>query len=497
MSGEAGAPSAGLKSFLMAMALLAALLGYVREAAVAAFFGVSRSTDALYAALNVPFAAAHFLIGGALVPTLTAALAALLQKQEREEARGLLGVVVFRLLLFGTGLGAVIAWFRWPIARVLVPGFERADQNLTGDLLAQLVAFGVFTSLALIGGAALAAEGSYRAPVLGLFLGNLASVVFLRAFHSYGIRAAAWAIVAGSAVHCLALLPRLYAAGLLPKRSQTAVAFPFGTASLLALALAAASAVDFAERFFASSVGAGAVTLLAFSSKLVHLPMRLIAAPLASVAFPRLVRGRTKEDARALREAGDTANDVFLLLLYSAAVTVAAATPIVGLTLGRGRFDHQAVLRLAEVLAWLAPAVVAIGLIEIGSKYVLAAGRVRQVLAATTLGLLVYLGAALAFQGLGVRGLAAARSMAWSTTAVALVVPLMKRHREMALFANAPGSVLAAVAAAAVGFAAARQCPEPRMLRLLVAALASGLVFVSLRWLLSRSALASRVAPAP
>lgn len=467
-----------LYAVLVAASALAALLGFVREAAVAALFGASRQADAYYAALSVPFVLAQFLVGGALAPVLTTSLAARLERGERDAARDLLARAALGILGVFLLLGVAVSFLHEPATRLLVPGFAPADRALTGSLLVALQLYGAATALALAGSAALGAAAAYRTPPVALVLGNALSLGVLFALRGHGVVSLAWAMDAGALLQLAIVAGRLASLGLLglPRRRHGTADFPVQQAFWLAASLGAAGTVDLLERPFASAAGAGAVALLSFAGKLIHLPMRLVAAPLASVAFPRLVRGRARSDERAPREAGETADRVFLLLSWCAATTAAGGVPIAAVTFGRGRFGADAVARLADLLVLLAPAVIAVGLVELLSKYLLAQGRARSVALAQGAGLLAYLAAAPLLSRYGAPGLAGARSLAWVTAAVALALPLVLASREMRLLSRAPSVLLGTFLAAVVASALLPRVPGPLLVRLAAGALATALV---------------------
>ncbi|HEV8268478.1 MAG TPA: lipid II flippase MurJ, partial [Thermoanaerobaculia bacterium] len=415
-----------------------ALFGFAREAVIGALFGATRATDAYYSGLTIPFVAAYFLVGGALAPPLAASLAAALARGAADEARALFAHACRAVLVPGAAVAIAVAVFASPLARLLVPGFGAEDVRVTARLLALLCPYGLLTSFALLISAALTAAGSYRSPAVALLFGNGVSVAVLvlgtRA--GLGIDAAAIAMDAGAVVFAAGLLLPLRKTPLWGRAvNGIAPALPWRDAGLLTLSLALAGTVDLAERPFASTAGVGVVALLAFSSKLIHLPMRLVAAPLAWVAFPRFVRSRS---AGSGVEGAKTARGVFDLLLFSGAVTAAAAGPIAAITFGRGRFDAHAVAELARALTLLAPAVVAVGFLEMGVKLLLAAGGASDAAWAQGAGLAAYLVAAPLLVSRGLAGLAVARDIAWVTAALVVGAALARRARELALFTRLP-----------------------------------------------------------
>ena len=424
MIGTGRAPRPGLYFFLVAAAAFGAALGFVREASLAAFFGASTESDAFYFALAVPFIASQFLVGGALVPPLTAALARALAAGDAEGARSLLGRALSALLGWGGLATLACAAFAGPLVAALGPGFGPGPHALAVSLFRLLLVYGLATSAALVVSAPLLAAGAWHVPPLALLAANAVSLAVLVTGRSAGIQAAAWAVDAGAVVQLLFLVPFVARLGLGPSFGPAGLRLPMHEVGLLSLSLLAAGAVDLAERSFASTAGAGSIALLALASKLVHLPMRLVAAPLASVLLPRLAGGEIRKEAGIRREARDTAMFVPALLLAATAATTLLAVPIVQLAFGRGRFTGSTAA-LVAVLRWLAPGILAVGLVEIGSKFLLAERRSRLVALAQGSGLAVYLVAAPLLVTRGVNGLALARALAWSTVAALLLVAIL------------------------------------------------------------------------
>lgn len=427
MSVRAARPAAErslpLYAILVGLSAGSALLGFGREAAVAALLGATRGADALYAALALPFAAAWFLVGGALAPTLTARMAARFATGETDEARALFRTALARTAGAGFAGALLLVLLRVPIARLLVPGFDAASTAATAVLLAILSLYGLLQALGLVLAAGLNAAGAYRVPAFAVVLGNAAALLLLFVPRlARDPRQAALALVAGGAVTCLAQLPAVRGKRLLEAPGPgTRVALPLADTGVLLAALAALAAIDVLERPFASQAGAGAVAILAYAGKLLHLPMRLFAAPLAAVALPRLAR-RAADPEGSPREASRTAALTLQLLLVAAFVTAIAAQPIATLAFGRGRFDAAALAALGSALRILAPAVVFVGFFEMASKLLVAEHRAARVAVAHGTGLLAYAAAAPFLVRYGVDGLAAARDVAWGVSATLLAL---------------------------------------------------------------------------
>lgn len=482
--GVADAPTPlPLYALLVGLSAGSALLGFAREATVAALLGASRGADALYAALALPFAAAWFLVGGALAPVLTARMAGRFAAREADEARALFRSALRRTAAASLAAAALLALFRHPVARLLVPGFDEAALRTTATLLSILGLYGVLQALALVVAAALNAAGRYRVPAAAVLLGNAAALglLFVPRPAQEPVQAAL-ALVGGVAVTLLVQLPSARAARLFARPAVRSTApLPVGDTGLLLLALAALAAIDVLERPFASAAGAGAVAILAYAGKLLHLPMRLFAAPLAAVALPRLAR-RAADPEGSPREAGRTAAATLRLLLFAAAVTAGAAAPIAALAFGRGRFDADALSRLSGALFVLAPAVLFVGFFEMAGKLLVAEGRAARVALAHAGGLATYALAAPLLAPHGIPGLAAARDVAWGVSALVLAAAFARGS--VRPFEGTLPSFAAALLAAPAAYAAASAFALP-LPRAAAAVAAAGAVFAAIllpRW---------------
>ena len=89
--------------------------------------------------------------------------------------------------------------------------------------------------------------------------------------------------------------------------------------------------------------------------RLYMLPQGMFSVAVATVLFPRLARLASRHDLDGLRATTGTGmRQIALLLIPSAAATVALATPIVQLVYQRGEFDAESTRLTSEALLWFA-----------------------------------------------------------------------------------------------------------------------------------------------
>lgn len=185
-----------------------------------------------------------------------------------------------------------------------------------------------------------------------------------------------------------------------------------------------------AERAFATLTGAGGVAYFSFAYQLLAAVQNLVGASIAMTGQPRL----TAHDI-----AGDRAQ-FFGLLRRRVGVTLAFAAPlavvvmamnrpIVALLYGRGSFDAEAVDATARVLLWLGPAIVFYCLIPVLTSALYARQRVGAVLAnMCAMAAINIVGAWVGYRFMGLTGIALAATITSAVSVINLTC-LLALHR--------------------------------------------------------------------
>jgi putative peptidoglycan lipid II flippase len=309
------ARTAGIVS---AVTILVAVAGYLREATLAARFGISTTMDAYFAAIFIPNILYLILIAGTLSPVFIPILIQEHPDEEPDKASLTFSVITnFTLLAFILIVvcGTLAARFWMP---VLFPGFKPSTAELAVRLV--YIVFPALPFLAIAGILTALLNGFHRflAAALAPAVSSLAVIVaalFLRGERA--VYAVALATATGFFLQCAVLLP---ATARLSIRYRPVFNFRHPSIKKLLrlgiplfLYLAVANAAAVLERNFASRISAGAVSTLTYAFRLFTVPSNFLAAPLAIVAYP----GFSREAARDSR--GQLASQVsrlFRLLLF-------------------------------------------------------------------------------------------------------------------------------------------------------------------------------------
>jgi len=302
-----------------------ALLGYLREAALAAHFGISATMDAYFAAIFVPNILYVVLIAGTLSPVF---IPILLQEnpEEHPDKAGITFSVITNFSLLVLVVAVMCGVFtarQW--LPVLFPGFSHP----TADLAVRLI-YIIFPALPFLAAAGIltALLNGFHKFWLAAFTPAFSSISVIAAvlfFHNErAIYAVGIATALGFFLQCLILLPATASLGI---RYRPVLDFHhpairkllrLGVPLFLYLVVANVSLV--LERNFASRISAGAISTLTYALRLFTVPSNFLAAPLAIVAYPGFAREAVREQRGEL--AAKTSRLFRLVLFLFLPVTV-------------------------------------------------------------------------------------------------------------------------------------------------------------------------------
>ncbi|MFI7285814.1 murein biosynthesis integral membrane protein MurJ [Streptomyces anulatus] len=511
----AGGEAPRLGSFLARAAaatavltVLGAVLGLVRDQAIARYFGASDASDAFLIAWTVPEMAATLLIEDGMALLLVPAFSLALTRRAAGEGepgsdpvRDLVATTLPRLfLLLSGGAALLIAGAPWVVG-VLAPGL--ADPRLAVDCT-RLTAVTVLT-FGITGyfSAALRAHRSFLPPA-GVYVAyNLGIIGMTLALHAaWGVRAAAMGVAVGSVLMILTQLPmflrlvplarpRLPRFGRRRRRAaRTAPLLGFAVLAPVVLFVVSRQSQVLVERFLASTLPAGAISHLNYAQKVAQMPM-VLSLMICTVTFPVVAQAMAagdREKAR-LRVERDLALAGMVVLLGTA-VVLGYAPQIIEVLFQRGAFDVADTASTAQVMRVYALGLLGHCLVGALSRPFFSSGRPTWFPAfAMGTGLLVTMGAGYALTyRFGVDGIATANAIGISTTALLLLMGLGTRVvpiRTRAVALSLGRLTGASLAAGTAGWACAPLVPDP------VLSLATGCLLVPAVFFLTGLALRS------
>jgi putative peptidoglycan lipid II flippase len=342
---------------------LSRIAGLAREIVAASYFGTGGPASAFTLAFQIPNLIRALVADAALSSAFVPVFSELLEHRRRREAYALASALAGLLLLV---LGVITIVFV-ALAPVIIPPFTGDEFTHALDTLTIGLSRVLFPIVILLGinglvVGVLNASDHFAIPAIAPLIWNLVIIGGLVGltplFHGddrlYGY---AIGVVAGTLVQLLICLPALRRIGF-PLRFTTGwrdrrirrvltLMLPVGVSlGLINIDLLINSVLG-------SLVSAGAPRAIDAAFRIYMLPQGMFSVAVATVVFPALSRLAARRDLAGLTSmVGSGTRQIALLLVPSAAATLALSVPIVRLVYQRGEFDAESTRQTAEALFW-------------------------------------------------------------------------------------------------------------------------------------------------
>ncbi|HEY6766458.1 MAG TPA: murein biosynthesis integral membrane protein MurJ [Candidatus Sulfotelmatobacter sp.] len=330
--------------------------GYLREAALAARFGLTTTMDAYFAAVFIPTMVYMVLIAGMLSPVF---IPILLQDAGEGSAKlsETFSVITNLVLLFLTAIVgcALLTAPKW--LGLLFPGFSPETSEITLRLIYVIFPSTLFVALAGILTAALNAFHKFALAAIAPTASSgavVAGALLARGNRAIIIVGIATAI--GFFLQLVLLIPAIRSLGiryrLVFSLHHPAIGKLLRVGGPLLLYLVIANASLFLERNLASRLSAGAVSTVTYATRLFTVPSNFLAAPLAIVAYPQFAREALRENRGDLADQVSRAFRLVLFVFLPVTIwTVLNALPLTRLLYERGQFRFEDSILTARVLS--------------------------------------------------------------------------------------------------------------------------------------------------
>jgi putative peptidoglycan lipid II flippase len=417
------------------LTLLVSVFGYLRDASLAARFGVSPTVDAYFGAIFVPSNLYLILVVGTLSPIF---IPILLQEEATEDRAAVVktfSVVtsfIFLIMVMLVTVGMVTAHKWLPL---FFPGFDGATSVLALRLTYIILPAIVFLALAGIFTSVL---NAYHKFALAAFAPAVSSITIISATVFFrGERAiypVAIATTVGFVCQCLLLLAAVGRLGLgcrpIVDFRHPAIAklVRLGAPILLYLGIGAISLL--VERNLASRLSAGAVSAITYATRLFAVPSTFLAAPLAIVSYPQFARVAIQGDHNDLQnQISRTLRMIVFLFVPITIWIILNALPVTRFLYERGQFHAQDSVLISTVLSLYGMGILpnAMAIILIRAFYAIQ-DTVTPLIAEST-NLVFYSATAMWLSGrFGIGGLAITRGLSFFLVAAIFVLVLWKRR---------------------------------------------------------------------
>jgi len=500
---ETRPPAPGVRRHLSGAAILfvariaAMAFGLLQAVLLASKFGTSASADAFFVAYAVCFLFVAPTEGGLMIAFVPAFVHT--TEAEGEESAWRVAAGLCRIGLIGATSVALLLAVSSPwLAPLLAPGFDEATVTLVALFIRVLSPIVVLVFVAAFLATMDYVSGHYSLPALAMTAHAMAGPASLLLFADrFGIIALAWGLVAGALVRCVIL-------GLGSPQSTRLLgpAVPLRHPALRQIGRTIAARVVTTwfielnmtvDRMFASFLGPGYVSCLAYASRAVMAIVNAVVMPMGRALMPplsRLAARRQHERLRSLLENGVIA--VGFVVVPMVVFVASFRVEILTVLFRRGAFDAASVEATAYALLFYSLGIIPFLMTPAlnGTFFALGESGVPLRIGMVCVLANVVLDAVLIL-GLGHGGIALATSLVGAIRASLLWIYL---QRQVGALRSRPvvGSLLASAAAAAFALWTALllvslggpEWSHPYR-RLAACAVAGGTGYVLLQWVLN------------
>ncbi len=481
----------------IAAVLLSRVLGFLRDAFVAALFGANGATDAFYAAFTIPDLLNYLVAGGTLSITFIPIYTRHLSQGTQKEGDRVFSIIATAMAIVVIAGVIVLELYTPQLSARYLKKLRPADLQQAIDLTRILLPAQLFFYLGGLASATLLARQKFVAAAMAPLLYNLGTILGGALFgRAFGISALAWGTLGGAIAGPFAVQMIAAARAGLRYRPSLAVHHPeFREWLLLSLPLmigvSLVTADDWILRYFAAG-DVGAISCLSYARKLVLVPIAVAGQAVGQASMPFFARlyaeKRTAElGALVVKSARASAS----IAALAAAAMIALAVPLVELLFRRGHFAAEQVAPTAEYLAIFAVAIPLWGMQGILARAFYAA---RDTLTPMLAGTVIALGTLpiywSLYRALGVDGLVISSGIGILLHTTSLLWLLPKRLEgadRLGLITGVLRGALLGAAAAVPAWAAARWLPVGRLhghLLSLVRCAVGGTIFLAVTLLL-------------
>jgi putative peptidoglycan lipid II flippase len=418
-----------IRSFLTVSTgtLASRLLGFVRDAMIAALLGTGAVADAFLAAFQLVNVARRLLTEGALNAALIPAWLRVREAEGATAAAAFAGRVLGTVSAALIAAAAVIGLLMPVVITALAPGFAgRPTLQFAVNDARLMLPYLAFAGPVTVMMALLNAQGRFALTAFSPLLFNVALISAMIALLGWRQDAATAALMIAATVGIAGLLQLLI---LVVRAGGDHVATPLrivfdrqmrdflGQAIPGMIAGAGPQLLVVAGAIIASS-SPSAVSWLYFANRLIELPLGIVGVAMGTVLVPELARALRSDDRKSMMHAESRGIELAVGLALPAALgLIVLGAPVVRMLFEHGVFTADDTAATAHALVWLALGLPAHVLVKALSPAFFARGDTMTPLFATLTGFAVAVLLALVLGRLfGAGGIAAGIALgAWSS----------------------------------------------------------------------------------
>ncbi len=488
--------------FMIIATLLAKVMGLARDSLFASLYGTGDAATAYYTASRIPLLFFDIALGSAISSSFIPVFNEFLQKGEKEKATEFSNSFLNIIFLITFALCTIGIFFRGVIVNFLGRGLSPDLKALTESLVVIMLPSMIFTALAYSLTGVLQSYGEFNAPAAISLVSNGIMVGYLLiAKDSLGIHGVSVAMLVSWAFQLIVLIPFL-----IKKKYSYRLYINLKNPGLkkvllLAVPILISSWVQpintMANMFLASYIDGGqAVPILEYANRIYIILVGVLTYAVSNLIFPSISRLATdkEKESEFVGVLKTAVGSVLFLLIPIMIVFLTRTEGIISLVYERGAFGKEQTYLTSTALFWYSFGMLGFGLQEMLNKAFYAEQNGKTPMTVSVVGIILNVCLSFALVrgfSLGIAGLPMAASVAANFIAVCLAVILNKKHKifDRGFLLNLLKMLLCGIAMALVSLAVCNAVSFEstfigKILDIIVPALAGGVVYIVLSFLL-------------
>ncbi len=325
------------------IAIFSKVLGFGRELLMAAYFGASSITDAFNVASIIPVLMLT-AIGMAIISGM-APIYAEAKSKSKEEASNVISALSTLFLVFAIVVTILFYLFTPAIIKIMAPGFDDAQLQLTNKLTMIMLPSFAFLVLSAIMQGILEYEKRFAPPALVAIPQNLfiiMAIVFLS--KEFGIYSIAVAMLLGAISQFLIQYPFIRKYNIIKfnfhfKTYKHVIFDSLKIFTPIIIASVAYQVNAVVDRMVASNLSEGSVSALNYSNKLMFLPLSIVLLSVVTVLFPGIVDAALEKGKGVVRLIFQGINVITFIGIPIMVVMLVESQSLVDFAYKRGAFD--------------------------------------------------------------------------------------------------------------------------------------------------------------
>ncbi len=366
---------AGTVGFIFVAIVLSKLLGLLRGAAVALFYGTDYVASAYSMASQIPVNFFDMILGSAVSSAFIPIYNKFSEKDGRPRADSFASRFIGMITVVTVLLSVVGVVFAPQIIKIMGGGMSTEAANLASRLLQIMFPLVIFTGLAFSFVGILQSLGEFKVPAVMSLISNLVCIFYLFTMNDrFGIYGLSAALLIGWALQFVILIYPAKKRGFSYDLKAGIVDSGFKDVAKLALPVLLASWVQPVNTMvnisIASGLGDGSgIAVLDYANKLYIIAASAFSMAVTNYIFPKLSRlgagGDSEEWANVLRGSIRTVMFVVLPIMI---IFLAGSEEIIRIIYGRGQFGEQSIYMTSSALRFYSVGMIWYALQEIFNK---------------------------------------------------------------------------------------------------------------------------------